>query len=428
MEQINEVVTPGMVELQSGEMCPIWNAIEINGDGGDTYYDLAGNAGNYSKYGGEYYDDDGLEYHDLVTLHNGKISHKDDAVWVESEGEHYDSDDVILVYTGRHQEYFPESDSDDFYEYGGNYYDMDGLEYHNLVILHDGDVCHRDNACWVEDMGEYYDEDDCYYWESDNEYHLSPEPESGLASYHDLSRKDESNGARFCVGVEIEKEDSDVREWLEDNREDLYDDYGFCAEKDSSLDSDTGFELVSPKLPLGVDTIKYFEPVKKAVNADYSDSCGGHIHFSERGKSGIETYNEFSPLVPLLFALYPKRRTSTYCGAKKAKEMVSCSEKFQAVRLFSDRIEFRIFPAVKHMENLQWRLELLDLWASHKPGYAKVMKLLKNRRSWLYVHLAKVCDATQKHSQYIDQLAYFLDVERAKVTANRVNQLAKGEK
>jgi len=364
---------------------------------------------------------DGLDYHDLVRLHNGRILHQDDAAYVESEGEYYDLDDTTLAYTGRDMEYFV-TNSNNFHEYRGEYYTNDGLEYHDLVLLHDGDVCRSDSACYVESEQEYYHENDCYFWESDQEYHL--EPENGLAEYHDLSRADKSNGETFCVGVEIEKEDGCVREYLAENKDDLYDDYGFCAERDSSLDHESGFELVSPKLPLHSNTIDFFNPVKQAVNADYSKACGGHIHFSERGKTGMITYFEFSPLIPLLFALYPQRRNSTYCGAKKTKDMQLNSEKFQAVRIFGDRIEFRIFPAIKNMDNLKWRLDLLHLWSTHKPNYATVMRLLKNKRSWLYVHLAKVCEASEKHSQYVDQLAYFLDTERKKVTTNKVNRIA----
>ncbi len=100
-----------LVELINGDLCPVNEAIEINSEDGETIYDRAENAGNYSKYDGEYYDDEGLEYHDLVTLHDGEISHKDDAVWVESKDAYYDSSDVILVYTGLHDtEYYPDSD------------------------------------------------------------------------------------------------------------------------------------------------------------------------------------------------------------------------------------------------------------------------------------------------------------------------------
>ena len=38
--------------------------------------------------------------------------------------------------------------------------------------------------------------------------------------------------------------------------------------------------------------------------------------------------------------------------------------KFQAIRIFEDRVEFRIFPAVHDIDDLEWRIKLIRIIAT----------------------------------------------------------------
>jgi hypothetical protein len=356
---------------------------------------------------------------DIVELHNGDLCESDQAIYCSLDDAYCHSDDAISFHYKSFSEFTWEGSStyNCLHYYNGDYYHWNSLGYNDIVELHNGDLCEMDYACYVVDEGEYYHSDDVYYWDSDGEYHLSPEPECGeLFAYHDQDRKDYSGDSQFKVGVEIEKED-DCRDEI--NAYELYEDTGFIAERDSSLDSRTGFELVSPTFPLDSETIKRFECVKDLVNADYSDACGGHIHFSERGKTGTETYVEFAPIVPLLYALYPKRKSNTYSRGTKVLQLSGRN----AINVLSNRVEFRIFPAVKSMANLEWRLELLRLWSMYKPTFSGTMKALDDSNSWLSIHLAKVCDVTKKSAQYKSELAYFLDVD-VEIQPKAVNMVA----
>lgn len=347
-----------------------------------------------------------------ITTECGTIFHAevDEDEFCEDEfnrGAYILQSESICVYGRRGCECMTHESNEDIVEHGGSWYHVDYLEHNGLCRLHDGTICSDEDARYVN--GECYHCDDCYYWECDDEYHLEPEPSRDLFGYHSQKRLDHSGDSRFKVGVEIEKEDDDELEGIDANE--LYNDFGFIAEEDGSLNSD-GFEIVSPTLALNSETIKAFEPIRHLVNASGSHRCGGHIHFSEVGKSGEETFDEFGPLVPLLFALYPSRVSQNYCKAKKAADMKGAGSKYQAVQVLSNRIEFRIFPLVRDMDQLQWRLDLLFLWSKSKPTYRKTVRLLRDPKSWLCKHLGKVCDPSKKATQYVEQLAYWLDISQ----------------
>ena len=63
---------------------------------------------NVVEYDGEYYNREYLDYYDLVVLYDGEVTHQDNAVFVESEGDYYLVDDCSLCpVTG---EYYLDSD------------------------------------------------------------------------------------------------------------------------------------------------------------------------------------------------------------------------------------------------------------------------------------------------------------------------------
>lgn len=228
--------------------------------------------------------------------------------------------------------------------------------------------------------------------------------------YH--SRKPKARnvgGARFVVGVEIEKE---CYEGGAHSCHDIRHQFGWIKERDGSLDSVRGYELVSPKFSLMNDSlIKEAEKVEAKfnglINGKYSSSCGGHIHFSERGKSGRTLLENVCGYLPLFYAIYSKRIGKTYCEAKEKGALLRSGEKYQAVRVMNDRIEWRIFPAVKNIETLKWRLDFLKIIAKHQTSDpVKVVNMLLDKRTELHKHFLKIFNKGMIYERAKNALQY----------------------
>lgn len=117
----------------------------------------------------------------------------------------------------------------------------------------------------------------CNDWEPEG-YH-NPE----LFGYH--SRNGRANligDSTYGIGIEVEKEDLEIKRLL--NSRKVLNETGWACERDGSLDGSSGFEAISPALPLDVtkkitdqkDWIEtYIKPVEHLLNAKYSSNCGG---------------------------------------------------------------------------------------------------------------------------------------------------------
>jgi hypothetical protein len=312
------------------------------------------------SYGDSYYSSD--EY--VVTFDTDNAMLKDDANYCEREGD-WCEEDVVEVYVGRRStEHWRESTAQRLcYEYDDDYYAEDALDYHNLVIMSDGSVEHSDNV---------------YYWESDGDYHYEPEPEQEqyVRDYHYGSTQSlyfTDNPTRF-IGFEIEKEDKDVKESI-----DIHDFEDSCPkwrkERDGSLDDNSGYELISPKFELIPSMIREHissnETLLAHVNADKSTACGGHINVSEINLDGAGLFELIKGYTPLFYALYYKRVDKNYCKGKKNTDLVEDNDKYQAIKIHSNRIEFRIVSAVPNLDTLMWRARLIEFMLDHKTSCVK---------------------------------------------------------
>jgi hypothetical protein len=214
-------------------------------------------------------------------------------------------------------------------------------------------------------------------------------------------------GATFKVGVEIEKEDFTGACY---NHREIFDRYGWVKERDGSLDSQKGYELVSPMFDLmKTDLIEQAREIEskypRLINGEFSRACGGHIHFSKAGESGRETLESICGYLPLIYAIYKHRTERTYCQATEKESMKFSSDKYQAVRIFDNRIEFRIFPAVKNIETLEWRLDLLRVMASAPTASpVEVVNTLMDESSELYKLFARIFDKKTIYKRAVDSL------------------------
>jgi hypothetical protein len=178
----------------------------------------------------------------------------------------------------------------------------------------------------------------------------------------------------WFVGFEAEKEDTAVKFGL-DIRDLENACEGWRKESDGSLHHKRGFEFISPMFELDIAKIRKELTTNAVISshlrAGYSERCGGHIHLSKTGLSGVEVFDRIAGYLPLLHALFPARangKHNEYARAGSSNELRNSGEKKQSVRIFNNRIEFRIFGAITGIENILWRLELVRLMAVHPAG------------------------------------------------------------
>jgi hypothetical protein len=290
------------------------------------------------------------------------VIHIEDANYCQYDEVYIERDIVEVYISRRNTEYWSEYRADNCaYYYDGTYYS--DLSDHDLVIMHDGGIRHID---------------DVYYWESDGEYHYEEEEtEIYVNDYHhdpNTYSVNFTDSPRYFIGFEIEKEDKDVKEslYISDFNEACP---NWKKERDGSLDDDSGFELISPKFELSPDNIrKHIESNKTLlnhVNAQKSTSCGGHINVSESEKSGAELFDEVKGYTPLFYALYHKRVDKNYCKGKKNSDLKEENDKYQAIKIHSNRIEFRIVSAVPNLNTLIWRARLIEFILNNKTDNVK---------------------------------------------------------
>lgn len=267
---------------------------------------------------------------------------------------------------------------------------------------------YRDDSDWICCDDVYYRNtdvaayNDVYYYESVNEYrHIDDAPDDNdedddtyLAQYHsgDRAWRVDSNTA-WTMGFEVEKEDRDVRRSCYHN--DLP--HNWTKEKDSSLSDSSGFELISPVYNLfdnlHEQDIAASNLLRSHINAKHSKSCGGHIHIGSKLYTTEQVFEGVSSFLPILYALYESRISVNYCKAKKKHEYLN-RDKYSAVYVRDTTVEFRIFPAVKSVDNLKWRIDLLRIMVRNfGKSERDVLTMLCDRKSLLHEHLLKVINA-----------------------------------
>jgi hypothetical protein len=292
---------------------------------------------------------------DYVMTYSGDIIHIDDSSWCEGMDEHFHSDDMVMVYEGSQDMWYSQryvENNSDYSYFNGSYYDECALDRHDIV--------------YVQDISELDYRDNVYYHDGDG-YYSYPDGGGYVRSYHNGSYQSLNfdKKSKYKIGYEIEKEDEDVRnsiniEDFEGATDDLW-----RKEKDGSLDDECGYELISPTFEFDID--KIFEHIEgnhqlvAHIEANTSTSCGGHIHLSENGLSGNELFEKVKGYTPLFYALYYGRVNKTYCKGKNNSDLENDNEKYQAIKIHHDRVEFRIISAVPNVKTLKWRTKLLRM-------------------------------------------------------------------
>lgn len=197
----------------------------------------------------------------------------------------------------------------------------------------------------------------------------APYDHGELYSYHSRGyiRHHYDVNDEFRFGVEVEKEDEegiDICCRYQGNADD-YLPFSWRAERDGSLSDEIGYELISPIYNL-TDLTKFTQHVQNPVltaliMGGSSYSCGGHITVScERG-----TYDYVAKarqIAPLLHAMYPKRAKSTGYAKFSTYDMLqNRNDKYSSIHLKGDCMEIRVFPQVKNVTQLLWRVQFVQL-------------------------------------------------------------------
>jgi len=219
-------------------------------------------------------------------------------------------------------------------------------EYYTLQYLYD-------NNCYQGINSRYYNSAlDAY--ECDSSIFLD--------SYHSGRSPIVRESADLWIGFEAEKEDREVL--LSRNLNQFKNQFpDYRLERDASLGR-YGFECISPVFPLDSDNdleriVDSLHEISAYINADATENCGGHISVSTTdSRNGYETlYEELEEYLPLLYALYPSRTSGDYCTAKYKGDEKCNRDALHLSR--NGRIEIRIFPAIRNIEQLLFRMKLV---------------------------------------------------------------------
>lgn len=187
-------------------------------------------------------------------------------------------------------------------------------------------------------------------------------PAPSLQGYHGPDRSTSllrDSSVDWFMGIEVEKEDQEVRNRCAYADCDLGN--GWIAERDGSLDGNTGVEVVSPVMNL-LDTAGLFAEYERldwVMNAGYSRRCGGHITISRKGMSTDELVAKLMPFVPMLFSLYEGRLANNYSGIQSKRDIEYGSRR-AIHRKNGGAVEIRIFSAVPSLDGIKFRTKLVQ--------------------------------------------------------------------
>lgn len=368
--------------------------------------------GDYLSDGRYYYSAE--EYRILA---DGSICHQDECFWCEGNQDYHHNDDGVTCYRYRDSYTYSRDYAENcgrYYLYDDEYYDHDALERNNLVIDVHGDVVDRDSV---------------YYWESDGEYHHEEESEEYVRPYHHthiFAKKYFSDNPKFLIGFEIEKEDRDVKEslYIKDFENACP---GWRKERDGSLDDESGYELISPTFELNTseifNIIKSNKTLISHINAEKSNSCGGHINVSEVGFSGHELFDKVKGYNPFIHALYWKRINKNYSKGKNNKDLKEQNEKYQSVRIHNNRIEYRIISAVPDVRTLEWRTKLIELIMQNQTDCPKQAFFNLHTESFAS-HIRKMYSPERFESLINRVVKYTLEYEGIIINKDDINKAA----
>ena len=188
-----------------------------------------------------------------------------------------------------------------------------------------------------------------------------------LDDYHENESEDLSNWAQIKVWLEIERKNYLTRWQVKQ----------LCkrkwrCERDWSVD---WWEYITPVLDID-KACSFIEESKFVLNwSDSSSSCGWHIHISHTWYNSFELYAWMRYYKPILWALYPSRSRNSYSSKDWDPEEHSVD-----VWIREYTVEFRIFPILRSLKQVKFRLALLKFFVTNLcPSKNGVLKILNDK-------------------------------------------------
>ena len=322
----------------------------------------------------------------FVTTHSGASVPESEAsyyeaigYWLTQEEFDYLVDDDKIAYDEYHEEY---NWTRHLY-YG--YIDSRG---NTGYFSSDADWCYLNNSDYRYAISADVASANGFFEHGNGEWYDEPEEdESWTWDYHSDRRSWlASDAATWRIAFEVEKEDCGVLRY--ESADECFDRTGWAKERDGSLNDD-GFEFISPVYDLSAITKDTFKDVTNYLNADISKRCGGHVNLSHVSLTAREVYQSIKSYMPLLYALYNGRVSNRYCPA--VSKHSEADDKYGAVYVRGGRLEFRIFSAVRSVDNLMWRISLIRYMVDNRDvSEAAVLRAMLDGRSKLHAILRKV--------------------------------------
>lgn len=303
-----------------------------------------------------------------------------DIVWCDYDDEYAEESDTVYGWVSRRQEgYIIPSRSE-------CYSDRDDVYFASI------DIANGRDYYWCNDADDYLHSDDIPCDDDDDD------DDNCVRGYHHFTRVNayERDTPKWTIGYEVEKEDRGAKTL--NDAVNIYDAIKWCHESDGSLDSHSGFEIVSPVFDLYDTTMiqKHFNHpmIKPLLDAAGSESCGGHINIASTMYTPSQLADGLTAWFPLLYAMYQNRLDKTYSKAKTKHKYFESRDKYSSVYIKDNVVEFRIFPLVKNADNLWWRTELMRIFVENiNKSEIDVLRMMLNSHSRLHKHLCKVFTA-----------------------------------
>lgn len=392
-----------------------------------------------------------VQIHDDSPNHAGEWALRGECIWCSYNRGYALSDDTYYVRGG---EYVIVETEDD-YDIAWSDVDEEYLDTNSSYVYY-GNVANRRSGGVYESWFYAYDVliiDNEYYYDSDaarnagyiysdrcdewihednwcDSEHSDDYSDADNAGYHELSRKTRfDSSAKFTIGFEIEKEDSDMASV---SYRGLYNNTGWIKEKDGSLDDDTGYELVSPAFDLfdnKIDEeISSSRVLRDLINAEYSSDCGGHINLGSTIYTTEQLFEGISGFFPLFYSIYEHRLEKSYSKAKKKHQYYS-RDKYSAVFIKDNVVEIRIPSAVISVTNLLWRRDLMRIIIDNfNKSEMQVLRMLLNSKSKLHIHLRKVYSIDKMISKIEKFVKYSDEFNNVKLPSVNTNKLQQTDK
>lgn len=302
-----------------------------------------------------------LEAQSLCLDHKGLIQDMDECRFIESVDGYALEEDCIEVKTGRRSSAW-------FLDNGRGYF----------VCEHSGEAFSEDSFSAVDVDGQTvcleWCEDSLYHWESDGEYHFSPEPEEtnelGLRGYHDEGRSSIKPGEAVSIELEVVVNSPDS-DFGDDVRR-----VADAAEEDGSL-PDNGAEIIFgstllSKVEEKIDRVlAAIKPYNAVGHIEGNAGIGMHVSISREGW-GITNATLARTLLLVcenqsFFELIAQRKETSWAayGIKTKglalKATKENTKKYEAVSVRdSDRLEFRLFRSSVRKDRLMKNVETVS--------------------------------------------------------------------